>query len=258
MPNGTLNSFALFGLSQKGQQDIMPDRMTIENADRLVEIGGGVDVGFDPYRQHPYRYHFGRVPWAVFGSVSFGASNRWHKTERSAQYRRLDFSGVLHLTCSYLGLRGKNIGIYHATEYGLADHCHLHFLVAQDGLKVSPKDFSETFEQYWTREFRPFDSHRNGVGTAVVKPYDQAYGDRGVAYCLKREFDGQGREQERYDFLSRKLFNILRRVNGAEVVNSGLATPHRSRYSGSVHAGATSGVPEGEYVLKQGRTAFAM
>jgi hypothetical protein len=199
--------------------------MTIENADRhigndwIVDADAS-DVGivFDPRWHHPFRYHFGRVPWAVFGSVTFRACSRWYKTEWSAQNRRWDFSGVLHHTCSSLGLRGKNMGIYNCTEYGLADHCHLHFLVAQDGLKVSAEDFSRTFERYWTSEFRPLGSQRAGVGTAVVKPYDTVhFGDRGMAYCLKREYDDHGREQERYDGLSDKLKKIILQLGDTPV-----------------------------------------
>jgi hypothetical protein len=35
---------------------------------------------------------------------------------------------------------------------------------------------------------------------------------------LKREFDGQGREQERYDYLSRKLIQIIRQASAPQPV----------------------------------------
>jgi hypothetical protein len=125
-----------------------------------------------------------------------------------------------------LGLRGKYLGIYQCTEYGMADQCHLHFLLAQDGLKVSPEAFSRTFEHYWTHEFRPWDSYRNGVGTAVVKPYDAVhYEDRGMAYCLKREYDDHGREQERYDGLSDKLKKIIMQLGDTPVPIAAGALP---------------------------------
>ena len=65
---------------------------------------------------------------------------------------------------------------------------------------------------------RCFEFGRNGGDG-----FEEAYGDRGVAYCLKREFDGQGREQERYDYLSRKLIQTIRRVSEAQAVVAGIA-----------------------------------
>jgi hypothetical protein len=61
-------------------------------------------------------------------------------------------------------------------------------------------------------------THRNGVGTAVVTPYDAVnFGDRGMAYCLKREFDDHGREHERYDSLSDKLKKIISQLGETPV-----------------------------------------
>lgn len=63
---------------------------------------------------------------------------------------------------------------------------------------------------------------QSGVGKAEVEPYDPTYGQRGVAYCLKRELDGHGREWERYDYLSRKLIQTILRASASQVVVAAL------------------------------------
>jgi hypothetical protein len=49
-----------------------------------------------------------------------------------------------------------------------------------------------------------------GLGTAVIKPYDNTKEYPGVKYCLKREFEQRGLERERYDYLSKPLINLIK------------------------------------------------
>lgn len=52
----------------------------------------------------------------------------------------------------------------------------------------------------------------------MVKPYDEVrFGDHGMAYCLKREFDDRGQEQERHDSLSDKLKKIILQLGDTRV-----------------------------------------
>jgi hypothetical protein len=134
-------------------------------------------------------------------------------------------------------LRGRDVGIYHATEFGASGECHIHFLVAREGLKnVTPEKFVRVFKHQWCEEFRPFHAGVGfvgaGVGMAVVEPYNPAYGQRGVVYCLKREFDERGRARERYDYMSTKLFNLIQRVDAQPIIPS-LPSSHRMVCSGS-------------------------
>jgi hypothetical protein len=203
---------------------------TSESAN-VVDVGVSVtSIDFNPDKFHPFFYHMPKVEWAVVGTVTWSrASRRWDSPE-SSKGRKYDFDGVFHRTCVQLGLRGRSVGIYHATEFGASGECHIHFLVARDGLKhVTPEKFGRMFKHQWCEEFRPY--HRvgewagfvsPGVGKAEVEPYDPTYGQRGVAYCLKRELDGHGREQERYDYLSRKLIQTILRASAPQVVVAAL------------------------------------
>src|ERR1035437_1529437 len=182
----------------------------------------GIEAGiagarFNPAKFDPLLFHLPKVLWAVFGTVTWRLGSGRYDSKRANWFRAYDFNGVLFRTCSILGLRVKNLGIYWTTEFGVFGEGHIHFLVAKDGLKqVTPKKFAQDFSHLWSKEFRPF--HRfgdwagfvnPGVGKAEVEPYNPAYGQRGVAYCLKREPDDYGRDRERYDYLSKKLFSII-------------------------------------------------
>lgn len=161
---------------------------------------------------HPYLYRFGQIGWAVFGTLTWADARRRSSTERSEQFRRKDFHDLIGVTCARLKLRRKNIAFYHATEWG-AGECHLHFLIAKDGLKqLSPAMLAETMGHLWRSEFRSFDSRITAAGIADVQPYDAAQGVKGVAYCLKREHDFHGDERERFDYISPNLMKLLTRA----------------------------------------------
>ena len=51
-----------------------------------------------------------------------------------------------------------------------------------------------------------------------------------LAYCLKREWDEKGREQERYDYISHKLFNLLQRAGGAFSPDSRVSLDEKSSF----------------------------
>jgi hypothetical protein len=168
--------------------------------------------GCNTRTHHPLLYHLRNVECGVLGAVTWARECRRWDSPRASQGREQDFRGVLHRVCVNLRLRDKDIRIYRATEFGNAGKCHFHFLVAKEGLRhVSPAQFAAEFTRQWCKEFRPYDSKTGGVGTAVVVPYDESYGSSGVDYCSKREYDERGRQQERDDYVSRKLFNVIRR-----------------------------------------------
>jgi len=204
-----------------------------ESVDR--EVGADVSVNFNHHKFHALLHHLPKVDWAVFGMVTWSSALRRRDTPMASMGRKYDFFGVLRRTCSRLKLRLGDIAVYSATEFGSAGECHLHFLVARAGLRhVTPEEFAREFTHQWCEEFQPF-HHINGwagflgpgLGKADVKPYEDRYGHRGVAYCLKREFDDRGREQERYDYVSKKLFSIIRRASASPPMVAGLPTPHR-------------------------------
>ena len=172
---------------------------------------------------HPLLHHLPRIDWAVFGTVTWKNAGRRLDSDRASQNREKDFNGALHQTCAVLKLHTRDLVFYRATEFGAAGECHYHFLVAKVGLRhITPEQFAKVFTQLWTKVFRPWDAKFCGVGKAKVVPYDYAKRNRGVSYCLEREFDEHGNEQERYDCLSPKLFNLLRRLGSEPPVGAGL------------------------------------
>jgi len=180
-------------------------------SDARYRVAGG-SATFSVNEHHPLLYHLPQVDWGVFGTVTWGNVGRRVDSVRASHNREKDFTGALHQTCAVLKLHARDLGIYRATEFGAGGECHVHFLVAKEGLKhVTPHEFAETFTHLWCEAFQPLDSKFCGVGKAEVEPYDQIYGHRGVSYCLKREWDEKGRERERYDYISPKLFNLLQR-----------------------------------------------
>jgi len=193
---------------------------------------GLAGANFNPTKFDPLLFHLPKVVWVVFGTLTWRLGSRRYDSKRAAWFRSHDFDGVLFRTCSILRLRVKNLGIYWTTEFGVFGEAHIHFLVAREGLKgVTPEKFVEEFGRLWRDEFRPAGDLDNGVGLAEVKPYEEAKGSSGVAYCLKREFDEVGRNRERYDFLSPKLKKIIRAVSDQPIV-TGLPSAHMEACSG--------------------------
>ena len=197
-----------------------------------------VGVNFNPRKFHPLLYHLPKVDWGVFGTLTWSSETRRRDTPMASLGRRYDFFGVLRQTCARLKLRLDDIAFYYATEFGAAGECHLHFLVARASFRhITPGEFASEFTHQWREVFRPFHRRKDGwegylgpgLGKAEVKPYEERFGHRGVAYCLKREFDDCGREQERDDFMSKKLFTIIRRASAPPPVVAGLRTPRSGR-----------------------------
>ena len=204
----------------------------IRYADVFGIEAGIAGASFNPAKFDPLLFHLPKVLWAVFGTVTWRLGSRRYDSKKANWFRAYDFNGVLFRTCSILGLRVKNLGIYWTTEFGVFGEGHIHFLVAREGLKdVIPEKFSQVFGQLWRDKFRLEGGTDNGVGMAEVKPYEEAKGDRGVAYCLKREFDERGRNRERYDYLSAKLKKIIRAASTRPIVTN-LPSPHRFICSG--------------------------
>ena len=154
------------------------------------------------HRWNPYLFHLIKVPWSVFGTLTWKQESKRRGTQASESRRREDFKWLIRSTGSILKRRGKHFAYYHAMEWGKAGECHFHFLIAQDGLEhISPSTLANTLQELW--------KHSNGLG--VVQPFDKAKQFAGVSYCLKREYDGFGKELERFDYLSPRLQKIVQR-----------------------------------------------
>jgi hypothetical protein len=169
-------------------------------------------VSLNQNKYHPYLYHLRKIPWAIFGTLTWSDSTRRRDTPHAEWLRCEDFKGLIGATCGQFRLRRKNLALYHALEWGKAEECHFHFLIAKNGVeRVAAPILAETVQNLWRFALKPFDGTAPGIGLAVVKPYDDAQNLNGVDYCLKREFDSKGQERERFDFLSKSLLRLIER-----------------------------------------------
>jgi hypothetical protein len=166
---------------------------------------------YDINKYHPYLYGLKLVnSWYIFGSLTWKDNYRRYDLYRAQKYREYDFNRLINVFCAYLKLRPRNLAYYRATEFGGGGEAHLHFLIADSSLKcVSAESCCDLLESLWRSDLKPFDSSWPGVGTAVVKPYDESLEERGLKYCLKREFDEYGNARERYDMLSKPLIKLI-------------------------------------------------
>lgn len=156
---------------------------------------------------HAYLYRLKDVPWSIFGTLTWKDSDKRRDTDRSRSLRSEDFKLLLQLTRTRFGLRPNNLACYHCTEWGAAMQCHYHFLIAKAGVeRIASTELAAEMERLWRKRI-----NLTGLGTAEVRPFDEARQMPGVSYCFKREYDGRGLERERYDNLSPALLKQFTR-----------------------------------------------
>jgi hypothetical protein len=209
-----------------GQTDILNGKPLI----RTKQIGNKKGVNYminiqqnelltkyQPNKYHPFLYALNTIKpedWFLFGSLTWEKESRRCDSPRAQKYREDDFNTLMNMFCKNFKLRPKNIAYYRTTEFGAAGEAHFHFLITKNRLAdFSPESCANALERLWTRELKPFDSKCPGIGMAEIKPYDAAREDRGIKYCLKREFDEFYQPRERYDFLSKPLINLINTNN---------------------------------------------
>ena len=91
-----------------------------------------------------------------------------------------------------------------------AGECHFHFLIARKGIeRHDPATVATTMQTLWNDNLKREVNREAGLGRAKIEPFDFARQLSGVAYCLKREFDESGKQRDRQDYISPKLFKHL-------------------------------------------------
>jgi hypothetical protein len=164
---------------------------------------------YDKY--HPYLFHFKNVDWAIFGTLTWEDETRRKEHGRAEWFRQRDFWQLVVAASRQFRIRGKDLACYRAMEFGEGE-CHYHFLIARNGIEQIPENrLAEAMRDLWQLKLQPFDSDKPGIGRADIRPYDQAKELAGVRYCLKKEFNQYGDEQERFDWLSGGLMRLLKR-----------------------------------------------
>lgn len=168
---------------------------------------------YNPDKCSPFYYSLKKLPpddWFVFGSLTWKLEFRRFNSLRARKDRESDFNYLMNVFGRKFNVRPRSLCTFRATEYGTADEMHVHFLIAKDRLEhLSAETCAQTLELLWTKQLRPDGYKWPGVGTAVVKPYDAAKEDRGVKYCLKREFNELYLPRERDDVLSPALIKVI-------------------------------------------------
>lgn len=135
---------------------------------------------------NPFSYHLLKVPWSVFGVLTWEWDAATTNTPAAAAIRRMDVWRLLRLICRPFGLRYRNLATYRKIEYGRAYRGHCHFLVASLGLgDVKPDELSRALQNEWTR---------TGKGRAEVEPFDPKRQAAGVDYQTKLELNSWGEQ----------------------------------------------------------------
>jgi hypothetical protein len=177
-------------------------------------------ISFNPNYYHPMRHHLEKIYWSVWGTITWKNDFRRRGNWDAEKSRRIDFKQLLEKTRTDVGLRGKDIFYYHATEHGKAGEHHFHFLILnKKPLRVSNSLLAQKMQDFWNNDFVLFDSWAKfgGAGIAVVAPYDKDRINSAASYCFKREFDQHGKERERYDDMSGNLIQYLRKKNDSVI-----------------------------------------
>lgn len=183
---------------------------------------------FTPDKYHPFYYSLSKIEpkdWLIFGSLTWKWTSRRMDNPRQKQFRDAEFSHLMNVFSLKIKklyperpqLRPRDIAYFKTTEYGAVGEMHVHFLIAKDRLEhLDAEIAARTLETLWTETLRPSGYEWPSVGTAVIKPYDTAKEEKGVKYCLKREFDEIGQPREPDDFLSHALMKVIERKSSQQ------------------------------------------
>lgn len=152
---------------------------------------------------NPYYYHFIKLDWAVFGSLSWKNEYMHRYCYDSAQLSKRDCYSMIRNACDALGLRRKNLGIYFKPECSTGQISNAHFIIANHALKsVAPGMLADTLQSVWRDQFK--------LGTCKIEPFDVTRKEQGLSYITKSEFDLRGVPIEPYDHLSKTLTRLIR------------------------------------------------
>jgi hypothetical protein len=151
---------------------------------------------------HPEQHSFQKIPWFIFGTVTWARFSRRMPSERARQERYEDCNWLLMQTIRRLNRRQKlikTLAVVSTTEFHLSGEVHLHFLMRDSGLEgVQAKAVADLMTSLWTSELRAFDSTKSGIGKAVIAPYDyQTFAQAGANYICKVQTDSKGRPLEK-------------------------------------------------------------
>src|ERR1700733_5156843 len=179
-------------------------------------------IDFD--KVHPIVYSLLNIEWSVFGSLTWEHPEYRKDTQTSERLRFKDFNLLIRRTCQLLHLDKDAIQFYVTSERGDSCECHLHFLIARNGLRGVPVTKVCLTQNYlWASNLqlttKAIESNRTLKGfrgVAKIEPFDQKRQVEGVCYVCKREIDFlSGREYPAVYHLSNALKRRAREINSA-------------------------------------------
>jgi hypothetical protein len=119
-----------------------------EERDRLLDL-------INPKRTHPIAYHLLKIKWAVFGTLTWADDSFRKDTPLSEKLRFKEFYLLIKRACQLLHLKKDDILFYVTNERGRDCDCHLHFLIATNGLRgISNKKLSLTLNYLWHKNLQ--------------------------------------------------------------------------------------------------------
>lgn len=151
-------------------------------------------------------YQFARKEWFVCGTLTWASAQKRSDTAYAEFLRSEDFKRLLYETCMALRLRNKGFSYFHVMQWGAAEECHYHFLLARHGFKHhSAEAVANTMLRLWTTKLQEPSTLNPSMGTAVIEAFDPSRQFAGTCYPLSREYDSLGRERERPYVISPRL-----------------------------------------------------
>jgi hypothetical protein len=168
---------------------------------------------------HPYLYHFEKIKWFIFGTLTWNRESRRKDTYLAERNRRADFNQLIKQFRIKFHIGRKKLCYYRATEK--TGNAHFHFLIAAQGVEhLDPIECSAFLTKLWKHDLRAFGAYSKGIGQQVdIRPYDQAENHPAYEYVTKREFKN-GIELERDDDPSDGLKKLIKQMNETPTVDS--------------------------------------
>jgi len=125
--------------------------------------------------KNPIVYSLEKLPWAVFGTVTWANDFKQSNSDRAAYFRYGDTVNFFGSACSDLGLHQRKLALYWKEEMGSdGNHAHLHFVIGKHELSDDgAKELATTLNRKWTH------------GMCKVELFDNARRDEGLRYVSK-------------------------------------------------------------------------
>ena len=148
--------------------------------------------------ENPIIYSLNKIPWGLFGTITWADDFKQGNTDKAAYFRRGDCFNYFGCVCSDVGLHSRDLGIYLNEEGHEDDHTHAHFLIAKKCLSGNAiAELATSLRHNWRH------------GRAEIELFDECR--RGIEYVTK--------SQPQNEFISPALRRLLKASNNKIQLN---------------------------------------